>query len=325
MRKSLSLKLAMGVLGMGLAAAPSFAEVKVSDALSLSGFVDMSAGYTDDNGTTSAFAALDQFELDFKYKFADNLTAQVDLNAWPTQPGAPRNDGVVLEQAFLTYTMGPASLTAGKFLSSTGFEAAEPTGLYQYTWSNTLVYGGYQNGIAASYTITPMVSVYGAFLGSVWDGTDTDIESPGYEAQISLTPLEGLTAKAAYAAEMDLVQDDGGDTGVTVTSDQSLINVWASYAAGPALVAAEVNILADWGPADEAGLGYLVMANYKLTDKFAVTARYSSLKMDGGTADPEVTLSPSYAISPSWLVLAEVKRELEDKITALAVESLLMF
>jgi hypothetical protein len=324
MRKSLSLKLAAGVLGMGLAAAPSFAEVKVSDALSLSGFLDMSAGYIDDDGTTSAYAGFDQFELDFKLKFADNLSAQADLNMWPL---GKTGSNVVLEQAFLTYTMGPASLMAGKFLSSTGFEAAEPTGLYQYSWSNTLVYGGYQNGVAASYTVTPMVSLYAAFVGSVWDGTDTDIESPGYEAQISLTPITGLTVKAAYAAEMDLAQDDGGDSGIIVTSDQSLINVWASYAAGPALVAAEVNLVSDWGPTDEKGMGYLVMGNYKVTDKFAVTGRYSSFKLDvsGAKADPEVAISPSYAVSGSWLVLAEVQRQLEDKVTTIAVESLLMF
>jgi len=308
-----------GVLGMGVASA----EIKVSDALSLSGFMDMSAGYIDDNGTTSAYAGYDQFELDFKLKFAENLSGQVDLNMWPL--GGTGSD-VVLEQAFVTYTKGALSLTTGKFLSSTGFEAAEPTGLYQYSWSNTLVYGGYQNGVAASYTISPMISLYGAFVGSVWDGTDTDIKKPGYEAQVSLMPLEGLTIKAAYAAETDLAQDDGGDTGVTVLSNQSLVNVWASYATGPLLVAAEVNLVSDWGPTDEAGLGYLVMANYKATDKIAVTGRYSALKLDGmAAADNEFALSPSYAISSSWLVLAEFQQKIEAKVTTVAVESLLMF
>lgn len=318
MRKSVTTGLMAGVLGLGLANA----EIKVSDALSLSGFIDMSAGAVlPDGGASSMYAGLDQFELDFMYTFSEKLSAQADLNyeAW-------NGSAVSLEQAFLTYAATESfALYAGKFLSSTGFEAAEPTGLYQYSYSKTLVYGGYQNGVAASYAVSPMISLYGAFIGSVWSGTDTDIKKPGYEAQISLMPIEGLTAKVAYAAEMDYAEDDGGDTGTTVTTDQSLVNAWVSYATGPVTVAAEFNYLMDWGIADDTGIGYLAMVNYALTDKLGVTGRYSAIKMDGGTLDNEVTVSPGYAISDAWFALAEAKYELEAKAWNFAVESLISF
>lgn len=316
MRQSVSMGLVAGILGMGITSA----EIKVSDALSLSGFIDMSAtAGVPDVGPKSVTASFDQFELDFMYTFSDKLGAQVDVNSLG-------GGAVELEQAFLAYAAGPATLYLGKFLSSTGFEASEPTGLYQYSTSKTFLYGNYQNGAAVAYTVSPLISLYGAVVGSVWDGTDTDLKSPGYEAQVSLTPLEGLTAKLAYAADIDLAEDDGGDTGVSVLSNQSLVNVWVSYATGPVTVAGEVNYLMDWGLANEQGLGYLVMVNYQLTDKLGITGRYSAIKLDSmGAADNEVTVSPGYALSDAWFVLAEARYEPEAKNTTFAVESLISF
>jgi hypothetical protein len=315
MRKSVTMGLVAGVLGMGLASA----EVKVSDALSLSGFFDMSAtAGMPDAGPKSLTASFDQFEVDFMFKLADNLSARADVNSLG-------GGSVDLEQAYLTYTAGAASFMAGKFLSSSGFEAAEPTGLYQYSVSKTLVYGGYQNGVAASYTVSPMISLYGAVIGSAWDGTDTDIKKPAFEGQVALMPVEGVTIKATYIYESDLTSYDPDADTVTGVSAQSLINVWAMYAAGPLTAAAEVNYVLDYDLTDVPALGYLAMVNYKLSDKLGVTGRYSALSMDGGTADNEITVSPGYAVSSAWFVLAEVKQEIEAKKTSFAVESILTF
>jgi hypothetical protein len=303
-----------GVLGMGLANA----EIKIDDKLSLSGFLDMSlTGSSPDAGPKTLNAGFDQFELDFMYKFAENLSARADLNVETWKSG-----NATLEQAYLTYTMGAASLMAGKFLSSSGFEAAEPTGLYQYSVSKTMVYGGYQNGVAAAYTISPMISLYGAYVGSVWND-ESDLTKPGIEAQLSLTPIEGVTLKAAYLMESEYQGVD--DTGTAYLADRSLVNVWGMYAAGPLTVAAEVNMLMKWDEAEQSGLGYLAMANYKLSDALGITVRYSALKMENGKNDNEITLSPGYAISDSWFVLAEVKQELEAKLMSFVVESILSF
>lgn len=317
MRKSVSMGLVAGVLGMSVANA----EIKVSDALSLSGFIDMSATSNfPDGGDPTLDAAFDQFELDFSFTFSDKLTAQVDLNSL----GGGAMD---LEQAYITYAAtDKLSVYAGKFLSASGFEAAEPTGLYQYSYSETLVYGGYQNGVAVSYALNPMISLYGAVVGSVWDGADTDLTYPGYEAQLTLTPIEGLTAKGGYFAT-----DVGGFT-------TSLINVWASYEVGPLTLGAEVNVVSNWYGDDDgsdltpdvpmednSGLGYLIMANYKLTDKLGITGRYSALDTDVGGLSNEVTVSPGYAISDAWFVLAEAKYMLEAKELRLAAESLITF
>ena len=287
-----------------------FAAQAVSAEVEFSGFVDMSV-FSDDG---DASMSLDQFELDVSTDLGEGISMRADVNALgPTAP-------VELEQAFITYDTGEGlALTVGKFLSCTGFEAAEPTGMYQYSYSATLVYGGYQNGVAASYG-SDMFGLYGAVVSSVWDGAETDFSGDGsdvgFEAQVALMPVEGITAKAALARE----------------DEQTLINVWGMLATGPLTVAAEVNSMSDWGDY-ESGLGYLGMANYGLSDQVGVTARYSAIAWTpfGGGEDDETsefTIAPSYAISDNWGLVAEMKMLTvgdADAVTQIALESLLTF
>ena len=287
-----------------------FAAQTVSAEVEFSGFVDMSVFSDDGNASMS----LDQFELDVSTDLGEGISMRADVNALgPTAP-------VELEQAFITYDTGEGlALTVGKFLSCTGFEAAEPTHMYQYSYSATLVYGGYQNGVAASYG-SDMFGLYGAVVSSVWDGAETDVSGDesdvGFEAQVTLMPVEGITAKAALAKE----------------DEQTLINVWGMLESGPLTVAAEVNSMSDWG-AYESGLGYLGMVNYGLSDRVGVTARYSAIAwtpFGGGEDDEtsEITIAPSYAISDNWGLVAEVKMLTvgdADAVTQIALESLLTF
>lgn len=287
-----------------------FAVQTVSAEVEFSGFVDMSVFSDDGNASMS----LDQFELDVSTDLGEGISMRADVNALgPTAP-------VELEQAFITYDTGEGlALTVGKFLSCTGFEAAEPTGMYQYSYSATLVYGGYQNGVAASYG-SDMFGLYGAVVSSVWDGAETDFSGDGsdvgFEAQVALMPVEGITAKAALAKE----------------DEQTLINVWGMLGTGPLTVAAEVNSMSDWG-AYESGLGYLGMVNYGLSDQVGVTARYSAIAwtpIGGGEDDEtsEITIAPSYAVSDNWGLVAEVKMLTvgdADAVTQIALESLLTF
>lgn len=278
------------------------AQIAITDQLSVTGFLDMSA-VDDDGATTTSF---DQFEIDFLLDFQNGLTAQADVNSLS-------GGSAELEQAFVTYThKNGAFLTAGKFLSSTGWETAEPTGLYQFSYSATLVYGGYQNGISFGMS-NGKVMLYGAVVASVWDGTDTSAEELGFEAAVKVTPGNGFTGFAAYALE-----DMGGyNTG--------LLNVWASYETGPLTLAAEANALSNWFAQDNSGFGYLGMVNVALTDRFGVTGRYSALDTDNTTKVDEVTFSPGFAINDNWFVLAEVRRNLDIDTTVLAFESLVTF
>ena len=278
------------------------AQIAITDQLSVTGFLDMSAVSDDGNKTTS----FDQFEIDFVLDFKNGLTAQADVNSI----GGGSAD---LEQAFLTYTHENGGFfTAGKFLSSTGWETAEPTGLYQFSYSATLVYGGYQNGISFGLS-NDKVMLYGAVIASVWDGTDTSAEELGFEAAVKVTPGNGFTGFAAYALE---------DMGAYNTG---LLNVWASFETGPFTLAAEANALSNWFAADNSGFGYLGMVNVALNDRFGITGRYSALDTDNTTKVDEVTFSPGFAINDNWFVLAEVRRNLDIDTTTIAFESLVSF
>jgi len=315
MNKSKTFTMALSMLSLG--AATSFAEIKLTDNLSTAGFLDMSAGgVSPDEGDATAWASYDQLELDFFLKYGA-ISARADINSLGPV------GGVTFEQGFVTATSGGLSLTLGKFLSCSGFEAAEPTGLYQYSVSKLLsgyagaTYGGYESGVNVAYA-APKFALYGAVLASVWGIDTTDIKDPGFEAQLALMPVEGVTAKFTFLHEMI---DDSTDH-----DSQSEVNAWASYAKGPLTVAAEYSMLMNWQAADENGNGWLAMLNFKATDKIAATVRYSGVKMESADdPDTEVTFSPSYALASNWLALAEVKYEIDAKITSYAVENTFSF
>jgi hypothetical protein len=321
------LPLAFSILALGAAA--TSAEIKLTDNLSTSGFVDMSlSGLAPDSGDATLGASLDQYEIDFMYKFG-SVSARADLNAHPgtsiTHQNMSTGMAVDMEQAFVSYSDSGSGLTlnAGRFLSSSGFEAAEPTGLYQYSTSKTLVYGGYQNGLSLNYN-GGKFGVYGAVVSDLWTSAETEIlNSPGFEGQLSVMPVDGITVKAAYLYQ---IIDDA-----TSHDDQQLLNIWAQYAKGNYTFAAEYNMMIDWNADGMNGNGWLAMTNIKWTDKIATTFRYSGILMDDGIAatkeevDSEVTFSPSCALSANWLVLAEIKQEIDKKNTNYALESTFSF
>ncbi len=331
-------KLPLALTVVGLGAAASFAEIKINDNFSTSGFVDMSAlGMAPDSGDASLGASLDQYEMDFMYKFGF-FSARADINS-----GSGGANTIFTEQAYITAALTTElSLGMGRFLSTSGFEAAEPTGLYQYSVSKLLsgylggTYGGYQNGVNIAYA-TPKFGVYGAIVTDIWAGAaETELlKSPGFELQLSVMPVEGVTAKVTglfqmYDEDANAAKDNGQDE----------INAWASYAKGKITAAAEFSYFLNWASAnpvqknDATGMGWLAMFNYKITDKLAATVRYSAVTLDDEISasddmDSEITLSPSFAVSPNWLALAEVRMELDgtdaQKGVAYAVESTFSF
>jgi hypothetical protein len=326
-------KFSMAATVVGLGAMSSFAEIKVGDNLSLSGFLDMSAnGGIDsaDGADATLGASFDQFELDFMWKFGDKVSARADINAHPgttnTHLNATTGMAMDLEQGFVTATLGSLSISTGRFLSSSGFEAAEPTGLFQYSTSKTLVYGGYQNGANVAWS-SPMIGLYAAVVTDLWNTPETELlNTPGFEGQISLTPAEGVTAKAAF------LWQTYDETGANADENQGLLNVWGSYAKGPITAAAEYNMLLSWKPDptvaavnDESGHGWLAMANYKVNDIFAATLRYSGIVIGDGDPDQEVTVSPSVAIAANWLALAEYRFNIDSGIQQYAAETTFTF
>jgi hypothetical protein len=294
------------------------AEIKLTEDLSVSGFLDMSSTTTSGGDETDIGLSFDQFELDFHLN-QGSVAARVDIDSTARTIGGKV---VQLEQGYVTYTLPEStvsgvSIKAGRFLSAMGFEAAEPTGLYQYSFSEGIPYPGYQNGIGIDVSPAKQVGIYVALLSGVWDVNDTDVKNPGIEAQVALTPMEQLTAKLGYA--MDKMED----------YSQSELNAWVQFAQGPLTLAGEVDILSNWGADGKNGMHFLGMANVSLADMIsapvAVTLRFSGISLDDEDSSSEFTLSPSYTATDNWLLLAEFKQRLDAEETIIAVESLFTF
>ena len=107
-----------------------FAEIVLTDSLSIEGFADMSYSRTEDDkvvaNQTENSHNLDQVEITFLLDF-DVLTAQLDLQ-WED------GTGYSVDQAFTSYSPSNGIvITVGSYDSMLGFEASEPTGLFQYS------------------------------------------------------------------------------------------------------------------------------------------------------------------------------------------------
>ena len=313
---------------------PSASAIKISDNFSVDGFLDMSAGATiaeDEDGDTelTAFAGYDQLEVDLNFSF-DKLSGRADING---------NDAITLEQAFITYAFSDMiNINAGRFLSSIGFEAAEPTDMFQYSYSTGIPYPGYQNGVSLSISPSDMIGIYASLVSGVWGGGgDTDLNNPGFEAQIALMPIEGLTAKVGFAGDVveEVHAEEEGkahdhDHDDEETYLKSEINAWVMYSMDKITVAAEFDLLPNYYAHEATGIHFLAMANIGITDEIGLTVRFSGAQNDLDNEDEELrtsfTISPSYAFNDNLGSLIELKQILgDDGETQIAFETIMTF
>jgi hypothetical protein len=295
--------------GIGSAA---HAQIELGSGFSVTGFIDMSYFNLDLDGADSTEKSLgvDQFETDFLFEGSNGISAEVDIE----YGGTSTTPATFVEQAYVTKSFNDKfSLKAGRFLSYTGWETEEPTGLFQYSFAGyqPYFYGWYQQGVSAHAdfgTVELMASV----INSAFDPTDYNSDAD-IELGVGISPGDKFTAKMFFI-------DEGED---------SYTNLWASFKAGPMTFAAEyVDRDLDVG-AD--GDGYLVMANYA-KGIFGFTVRYVDYQIED-TLDPldtnSLTLSPSFKIGDKLLIVTEYRMDEFDAggidNNTAAVEALFMF
>ncbi|MDO6489510.1 porin [Colwellia sp. 6_MG-2023] len=283
------------------------------DPLSISGFIDMSYYATDtDGGESTHDAGLDQVEINVGYDFGNKLTANVDIEYQNA------DEGVDLEQAFITYALTDNfSVKAGRFLSYSGWETEEPTGLFQYSGTGyaKYFYGYYQQGVSGLYSgdkFAVAVSVVNDLAGP----QSTDSEHPGIETMLALMPTDEITIKGFYSKDGDV----------------ELINTWASYSKDALTLAVEYNTAEDSAFEGSDASGYLVMANYAITEKVGLTLRYNDWEIEDESGAmfedaTGITISPSYVVNDNLLMVFEYRMdEVNDvDVNSFAVEALITF
>lgn len=320
---------ASALMAVGAAGAipVAHADIELGKGISITGFLDMSYSSVDpDGGSSTESIGIDQFETDFKYAGSNGVSAQVDIEYGEGFDGS--DDETFVEQAFITKAFTEQfSVKAGRFLSYSGWETEEPTGLFQYSGAGyaKYFYGYYQNGVSAFYN-GGSFAVMGSAVTSPFNPLDRNNvegvdDKMGYEVGVALMPVEGLTAKAFYMADED--------------TDTDVVNVWASYAAAGFTFAGEYNTVeygASSAVVDGDGDGYLLMANYA-TGPYGFTVRYHDFEIEsatGATADDgsAITMAPSYKVGDNLLLVGEYRMDESDTngdSDTFALEALFMF
>jgi len=306
----------------------SMGEIVVNDFLSFEGFIDSSYSTSqsdiEGNKESDNSFGVDQVEISWLFNF-DAVTAQIDLEYEDGDDGD--NDGV--EQAFVNLALSNGDvLTAGRYASMLGFEAYEPTGLYQYSTAYTL--GDLGDLSAASeyvqgvkYTRTTDTTFFGISLQDQSFGTDAgrlggdSNDAGGF----------GNDSDSSYAVEVAGSIDLGN--GFTVfaggafedadSGNNELLNVYATYETGAWLFAAEINVSEYDEDGDNVdGTTGLVMANYAYSDVASVTGRLSTINYEQGDVELEATkytVAHNLALADNLLLVTEISYEdgdLED-------------
>ena len=325
-------------------------EIVVNEFLSFEGFVDSSYSHTNSDQDAGGQESdnsfqVDQVEISWMFDF-DVVTAQIDLE-YEDLDGAKDDDyDDEVEQAFVNYALGNGDvITAGRYASMLGFEAFEPTGLYQYSTAytindvsgNSTVPQGFQ-GISeyvqgVKFTRTSDTTFFGISLqdqsfgndqGRLGGDRDGD-SSYAVEVAGSIDLGNGFNLFAGVALE-------DADSG-----DNELFNFYATYETGAWLFAAELNVGENeqLGALDDVDYSSgLLMANYAYSDVASVTGRISMVEIETGADDydfKKYTVAHNYALADNLLLIAEISMgELEDDgddydITEFAVELLFTF
>jgi len=343
------------ILAFLFATGSIFAEVKLSDSLSLSGWVESSFQHQLDKAAEGADAGkattmgLDEFETNLNFN-SGSVSGQVDLSS--------SGGGVGVEQGFVSYSFSDGSLSdiklnisAGRSLSRLGYEAYDSPNRRHRSKSEGIPYPGQQDGISLSLEPVDKVGVYVKLVSGsdLWgESTDKSLRTDsGLEAQVSLTPTEQINVRAGYAQEKiasaakdkePLPEAEATTDTTSVDVTRSMINGWAEYSQGALTVAGEVNILKAWGAGQLDGIHMLGTASYSLEDVIShpviVAVRYSAITLDDkddATDDSSaaITISPSYAASDDLTLRLELNQRLNaaegEGQTQIALQSVYTF
>ena len=306
----------------------SMGEIVVNDFLSFEGFVD--SAYTHTESDASAFDdtensfGVNQVEISWLFNLG-SVTAQIDIDSETSngtngddvyddvdEAGAGDGSGlgeVEIEQAFVNLALANGDVvTVGRYASMLGFEAYEPTGLYQASTAYDIA--GYDFDVNSSYV---QGVKYTRTSDTVFLGVSLQDQSFGNDANRLGGDGDGSFG-VEVAASIDLGNGFSifaGGTFENAEEDTELYNAYVTYETGAWLFAAELNLgegEQGGGPDVELRSG-LLMANYAYSDIASVTARFSDIEVEVGGIEADITkytLAHNYAFTDNLLLVTEV-------------------
>jgi hypothetical protein len=257
----------------------SFAEIALTEGLSVEGFIDTS--YNDASGAgadNDASLNVNEVEVSFLLDMG-GVSARIDTQ-YQYQGGVVDAYVGEIDQAFISYDVFGGTVSVGGIDSQLGYEAFEAPGLY----TNSFAYGT----VAGDST-------------SQLPGTDIAIN---YTRQLDAVSSLGvsLVDDGSFIGDegvLDLAEETGGDTVIEVAygrdlgnglgafvgyrtgtddtgADADVLNAYVTYETGALTFAAEI---AD----GETDTDLMFLANYAYADNASVTVRYTT-EENGGLA-----------------------------------------
>ena len=316
----------------------SFAEIALTENLSVGGFVDMSYSHVDDDvdgGSDSDNSySLDQVELTFSLDYGV-VSAQIDIE-WTDDGGS------AIDQAFTTYDLANGfAVTAGRYDSMLGFEAFEAPGLYQFSTAYTTgtdafgdefdaITPGTNNGVKVTYEDGTQffgISLQdGGIFGDNRLGGDSAANDSAALADSLVgtfffvpTEVSGYAVEAAYARDLGngfnvfvgalFEETELEDGAVEETLDTTVLNAYVTYETGPWVFAAEA-IQTEHelsGGANDIEIdSFLVMANYTYSDQASITGRISNVDVEDVFDATKLTVAHLYAFTDNLAMAVEV-------------------
>lgn len=305
----------------------AFADIKVNESLSVSGYAAGSYRITDpDPGS-----ATDKFDMDaVKTLFTTNFKPVTGSVSLFYQPGAP-SDVTVLD-AFVTMDVGNGStITAGKFLSYLGYEAFDIANMSQISYANGDFLGpipGYHSGV--KWDFSDKDTGFGlALVDSVYSGPnylkgDGELRhNAGFEGYFVYKAIPDVTVWTGFA------YDTKGNV-IHKNNEIFTANIWLGYNLTKDSTLGLEYVHKDGGLGDT-GYNWLAFYSYNFSSKVSSAFRLSGEKLkDGGPGFTKFTVAPAYKINDNFLVRTEVsyydyKDYSADKAVFFAVQSVFKF
>jgi hypothetical protein len=278
----------------------SFAEIALTESLSVEGFIDTS--YEDASGATDASLNVNEVEVSFLFDMGD-VSARIDTQYSTDAAGDTVTE---LDQAFISYDVYGGTVSVGGIDSQLGYEAFEAPGLY----TNSFAYGVDDLGDSTSQLPTTDIAINytrqldevsslgvslvdeGSFIGDESVAGDTAIEV-AYGRDL------GNGLGAFIGARSDIAGND-------------LVNAYVTYETGAFTFAAEVV-----DGENDSDLQFL--ANYAYAANASVTVRYTTEENGGATAglaaddDLDIlTISHQLALTDNLCITTEIRDNGQD-------------
>ena len=335
----MNIRTKLAVVAALLVAVPAFAQTKINDFLSVTGWTTASYTYTGTKGTTlttggvtlpSVNGSTDSVNVDDAFLSAiltptKDVTGTFSLYYKPLTEGgvnAAGTEEVTLLDAYVAWTpTSTVTLTAGKFLSVLGYESFYAISDNMITLANQQFLApipGYREGAKIDYapdkTTTMGVALVDSFYGtSAYEGDGhlerSDVGADGY---IQYTGVNNLTLwfGAGYGSKGSSTAPTAylPYTGFPQTHSVYVLDLWASYQIDKNSSVAAEEIYKDGGNVanvvnplvpTDKGSNWLVYYQYNFTDKLSSWFCFSGEDVSGDTVVVGKT-AVSYAGPRYW-------------------------